>query len=170
MATPSNVSEDLYQECKEGKHPPHLTAFVGFGCSYGGIYFGGYARQKLFPNYALGVKNSLERKLKTLQDVEFCCSDYRDLVFENCLVYCDPPYKGTRQYSTGYFDSEEFWRVVRKWSQSNTVIISEYSAPNDFKELWRRDTIGRMSSGKKVEKLFMYNDVNIAELKALNII
>lgn len=54
-----------------------LTGFVGFGCSFGGKWFGGYAKNKTNTNYALQSKKSLLKDMATLIDAEFTCSDYR---------------------------------------------------------------------------------------------
>ena len=57
--------------------------------------------------------------------------DYRALNFERGgIIYCDPPYKNTRQYHTvGTFDFEAFYA----WCEAQTlpVYISEYSMPED---------------------------------------
>jgi DNA adenine methylase len=48
---PAEVSEQLYREVKARKDPTDpLTAFVGFGCSYGGKWFAGYARRPIPKN------------------------------------------------------------------------------------------------------------------------
>ena len=57
--------------------------------------------------------------------------DYRALNFEQGgIIYCDPPYKNTWQYSTvGAFDSEAFYSWCEH--QANPVFISEYTMPED---------------------------------------
>lgn len=78
---------------------------------------------------------------------------------EGMLVYCDPPYEGTTQY--GAFDSfnhKFFWNTMRMWSKNNTVIISEYKAPEDFECVLEIETkTGLRVAGKgeiRVERLF----------------
>jgi DNA adenine methylase len=45
---PAEVSEELYREVKAKRDPSDpLTAFVGVGCSFGGKWFGGFARRPL---------------------------------------------------------------------------------------------------------------------------
>jgi hypothetical protein len=77
----------------------------------------------------------------------------------NVLVHnCDPPYRET----TGYyhkFDSDEFWDVVRKWSAENIVVVSEYSAPEDFKcvlEMPTKTDLRTKKNGKedRIERLY----------------
>ena len=57
--------------------------------------------------------------------------DYRALNFERGgIIYCDPPYKNTRQYHTvGTFDFELFYSWCEH--QANPVFISEYTMPED---------------------------------------
>ena len=59
------------------------------------------------------------------------------------------------------FDSDKFWKIMRKWSEDNIVVVSEYKAPKDFKMIWQSKT-NVMHNGKKnikTEKLFVYNDL-----------
>ena len=60
---------------------------------------------------------------------------------------------------TGEFNHDEFWDIMRKWSKDNTVLISEYSAPEDFEIVWEkqvkldiRDKNNKKQ--KRTEKLF----------------
>ena len=57
--------------------------------------------------------------------------DYSALNFERGgIIYCDPPYKNTRQYHTvGTFDFEAFYSWCEH--QANPVFISEYTMPED---------------------------------------
>jgi DNA adenine methylase len=137
---PEIVTEQDYENAKLGKSEPCLTAFIGFGCSYSGKYFGGYARNKRGDNFARNAKNSLLRKMKTLRDVKFECLDYRCIDVTGFLIYCDPPYRNVTQYSSGAFNSEEFWNWCRKTGEKNTLIISEYHAPEDFQCIWEKQT------------------------------
>jgi len=161
---PSEVSEVLYRECQvyPDEYSPELRAFIGFGCSFGGKWFGGYARGSVNRNYASNARSSLLRKINRLQDVTFEANDYRRLgPFANTIIYCDPPYLGTTQYGAiGVFDSVKFWDTVRSWSHDNQVVVSEYVAPNDFEcikefptKLDCRSKIGRE---RRIERLFRY--------------
>lgn len=165
---PDNVTEEDYDQLKASDDPSPLRAFVGFGCSYGGKWFGGYARNKERWNYAGFAKRSLARKLKTLGDVQFQCISYQDadasaiLSLGPTLVYCDPPYSAsTADYDAGRFDSLSFWGWVRSLSKKALVYVSEYTAPDDFDVAWCRGVKTQMH-GKtglnidRVEKLFTY--------------
>ena len=171
---PTELSEDDYNWLEAIQDPTDpMTAFAGFGCSFAGKWFGGYARckrgdnyaknsssslQKQFRNYAMNARNSLVKH--TNSDVIFCCADYRALQPRNALIYCDPPYAGTTGYSAiGKFDWTEFWDTIRLWSLSdNTVLISEYCAPEDFTcvlEIATKTDI-RVKTGRepRIERLF----------------
>lgn len=131
---PNCISEEEYKYIREHKDDDKaLTGFVGFGCSFAGKWFGGYARNKSNHNYCLASKNSLLRKMSTMYDVTFEWKDYKKLDLHDCLVYCDPPYANTTKYTgTPDFDTNKFWDVMREWSKDNDVYISEYEAPDDF--------------------------------------
>lgn len=163
---PDKVTEEMYQEYKavQDSNDP-CTAFIGIGCSFGGKWFGGYARQNSNYDFAIGGRNSLLRQLPKIKDVEFIHRNYVEFSPRNHIIYCDPPYANT----TGYdgcppFDTIEFWNVMREWSKKNKVIISEYSAPEDFECVLEipTKTIIRDSQNTPIhttEKLFMYKGV-----------
>ena len=56
----------------------------------------------------------------------------------------------------------KFWEIIRKWSQQNIVVISEETAPKDFKCIWKKNySRGRGFKSNKggknvVEKLFIH--------------
>lgn len=159
---PDYISEEQYKYIKENRDEDKvLTGFVGFGCSFAGKWFGGYARQKGY-NFASGSKRSLLKKMNTMKNVVFINRNYKELNPKGWLIYCDPPYEGTVQpYGVKGFDSDEFWEIMRKWSKDNKVFISEYKSPNDFECVLEiptktiiRDTGGTPSY--RVEKLFAY--------------
>lgn len=164
---PNIITEKDYKNIKENKDKNKaLTGFVGFGCSFAGKWFGGYARDYGSKReYAETSKRSLLKKMATMQDVEFVYADYKTLSFENCLIYCDPPYRNTTKFSgTPDFDTDEFWNVMRNWSKNNDVYISEYDSPDDFKCVLEiptktdiRNSKNKMES--KIEKLFKYNNI-----------
>ena len=153
---------DKYKACQNQYDP--LTAFIGFGYSFGGKWFGGYA-DKLDPKNHLGCpKKTVSKKIEKCMDVEFSCGDYSSHNPSGCLIYCDPPYAGTTGYGgTSKFDTETFWGKMREWSENNTVVVSEYAAPSDFTCVWEKETKVelRTKNGRegRVEKLFMYKGV-----------
>jgi DNA adenine methylase len=167
---PYSVSKEEYEYIKNHKDEnPALTGFVGFACSFGGKWFGGYAHLKNYKekNYASYSRNSLIRKMQGLEKSVFLCKDYRNvLVYPNSVVYCDPPYEGTTKYSnSGNFNHEEFWNYCRELSNDNFVFISEYSAPQDFVEIWKKNQTVKLDARKKenvfvnVDRLFVHNSI-----------
>ncbi len=161
---PDEVSEEEYAAAKLIPDCA-LKAFIGFGCSFSGKYWGGYARCKTTPrNYCGEAKRTLLKKISKLQNVYFSNRSY-DKIPTNItgrLIYNDPPYQST----TGYggiekFDSDKFWQWAREMSRNNYVFTSEYVAPPDFTTVLEISTKTDMSNkeGKKdarIEKLFRY--------------
>ena len=161
---PDYVSEEDYHHYKklQDENDP-MTAFVGFGCSFSGKYFGGYARCSDNKNYALSAKKSLKRKINNCKNVKFECKSYKDYNPTNMVIYCDPPYVNTTKYKgINDFDTKEFWEIMRKWSKNNKVFISEYTAPNDFiciTEIQKTLGLRTKNSGNenRTEKLYTIN-------------
>jgi DNA adenine methylase len=156
---PKEVSEELYQIAKKGEVEPELQAFIGFGCSFAGKWFGGYARDKN-RNFALNAYNSLNKKMNSMKNVTFIQGSYNKIdAPKNAIIYCDPPYTGTTGYdAVGKFEFTLFWEWVRMQSKYNKVFISEYQAPNDFKTVLeintKTDVRGKNGKIDRIEKLF----------------
>ena len=141
-----------------------LSGFIGFGCSFGGKWWGGYARQTKGLNYALTAKRSVSKKMKGLLTATFINKDYKNVeIPDNSLVYCDPPYKGTTDYSNSKeFSHEEFWDYVRGLSKNNLVFVSELNAPEDFEAVWEKDFTRNLDASvvfKSIEKLFVHKSI-----------
>lgn len=160
---PTEVSRELYYNIKKcpSAYEPATVGFVGFNCSFGGKWWGGYATggvKESHRNYAQEGYNHLTKQIKNLVDVNFLCQDYSEIEISNdSLVYCDPPYKGTTGY--GEFDHYKFWDWVRNVSRTNPVLVSEYEAPDDFTSILDipiKTSLDRKNTVKnKVEKLFV---------------
>lgn len=162
---PDYISEEEYKYIRQHKDENKiLTGFVGFGCSFGGKWFGGYARNKTGTNYAAQSKKSLLKDMCNLLDAEFTCKDYRDVELPlGSVVYADPPYDGTTGYGKEKFDSKEFWNYMRYISKKHIVFISEQNAPDDFVSVWsspftRTLDVNKENQFKVTEKLFVYQD------------
>lgn len=158
---PETLTEAEYLKLNKTRDPlDPMTAFAGYGCSFGAKYFGGYARNAANQNYARFARNSLLRKLALVRDVVFECASYLDLETDSsCLVYCDPPYANTTGYSaTGAFDSAQFWGTCRNWAKSGALVfVSEYAAPDFAREVWSIETKTKLhGEGQKgrTERLF----------------
>lgn len=155
---PETISEEEYNNLKKAEPSP-LRAFAGFGCSNSGKFFGGYARESSKRNFAANARASLSKLAPLIQGVEFSCQSYCDLDIDVDLLYCDPPYTNTIGYTTGVFNSEEFWQWAREQSRRSIVLVSEYTAPSWATVLWQKSVKTDMNAkagGKhmRVEKLF----------------
>lgn len=94
--------------------------------------------------------------------VEFRNLDYRaaaEDAGEGDVIYADPPYADKSGYGVA-FDNAEFWAWCRQPRRA-LLIISEYSAPPDFTEIWAKKVTCTMSSndnvGRPIERLFVHN-------------
>lgn len=160
---PTTITEEKYSTIKHNRdqYPDHLVGFVGFGCAFGGMFFGSYAKCSMGRNYAKVASNSLVKIRHLLTGVELSCCDYQDLeIPPSSLIYCDPPYNGTTTYADG-IDHDKFWEWCRaRSSEGNIVFVSEYKAPDDFMCVWVREhemrVMPRDNSQRRVEKLFVY--------------
>lgn len=140
---PEHITLEQYRYIRENKDAdPVLAGFVGFGCSFGGKWFGGYARNKTGTNYAEQSKRSLLKDMATLQDAQFVCGDYRRLCIPpNSVIYADPPYNNTTGYTGDKFDTTEFWIAMRLLADlGHTVFVSEQEAPPDIQCIWERQS------------------------------
>lgn len=144
---PTEVSEEYYKTLK-GAKPDPVTSLIRFGASFGGKFENGYARSftnKGVPrNHWDEAKRNAQKQSPNLQGVKFINGSYEEYSdFENCLIYCDPPYEGTTSYKTGSFDHAKFWDWCRKMSEKNLVFVSEYNAPEDFECIWEGEVNGK---------------------------
>jgi DNA adenine methylase len=138
-----------------------ITAFAMLGSSFFGKWVGGYTSCKgASKNAALATKNTTLKYRKGIEGVDFRFKSYLDYTPVNMLIYCDPPYANTTKYKSGKFNSEQFWQTMREWSVNNTVITSEYTAPDDFKIIHEFDHVLSIRSKKgcepRIERLFKY--------------
>ena len=159
---PTDISKELYYavKSKPQEYPKELVGFVGFLCSFGGKWWGGYAFNKKGDNYAERGSSCLVKQAKNLDGVVFKSGSYLELeIPENSLIYCDPPYANTSKYKDD-FNHAVFWDWCRtKTKSGHTVFISEYSAPNDFvcvKEIQHKTILDKNSQYPRIEKLFGY--------------
>lgn len=160
---PTSVTEDEYQAIRRAE-PSEIRGFIGFACSFGAKWFGGYARDpKGGTNYAAQGSRAVQRKAAKLRGVEIRLSDYRalsDVIGPDTVVYADPPYANTTGYSaTGSFDHEEFWRTMDEWVERGArVLVSEFQAPSHWREVWsveRHSSVALNSTGARaVDKVF----------------
>lgn len=163
---PEHVSEEEYQALRHAA-PSALRGFVGFGCSFGAKWFGGYARgvsaRGRVRSFAQEAARSVEKaraalqKATTIANVSFM----QWPVVPGVVLYCDPPYANTTGYTTGAFDPSAFWARLREWHDAGSyVFVSEFHAPGDWEIAWetqRKRQMELSTGGPKavlVERLF----------------
>ena len=157
---PESMTREEYAYIREHKdEDPVLTGFAGFGCSFGGKWFGGFARNTKKDCYCVQSRNSLARAMKTLEKAEFLCRDYRLVpIPPTSTIYADPPYKGTTGYNKREFRSDFFWSYMRILARNgHKVFISEMEAPEDFSCIWQKEftrTLNKNQPMVVTEKLF----------------
>jgi DNA adenine methylase len=156
---PTLVSERDYSEVRnDNRADPALRAFVSIACSFGAKKWGGYARAiKSQRNFADVGSRSVVRKAARMADVCFVAQSYDAWTPSGWLIYCDPPYASTTGYrGTPRFDHDRFFDVVRSWSLQNTVVISEYQGPSDFRCVLELPHTRGLDDKRVTEKLFQY--------------
>lgn len=165
-----DVDREFYNKVRasynaqDNEYEDWLVGNVGFIASFNGRWFdGGYAKASETRNYYQEAKRNIEHQVSALSDVEFSCKDYRDIQREGVnVIYCDPPYQETKGYATSQgFDFDEFWQVMREWSKTDFVLISEQQAPEDFVSIWEKDVLRSIKArgkSRQTEKLFVYKD------------
>lgn len=170
---PDTVTEEEWRELRDSP-PSALRAFAGFGCSFGGRFFQGYARNAKGHNYAARSRKRLMAYSDTLNSLPttpfFGHGDYDEwLPLPGCVVYLDPPYAGTTGYSVKRsgvpaLDHDAFWKTAAEWVtvRGAHVFVSEFAAPEGWTPVWERErsvgvgtTLGA-SYTKKTDKLFVY--------------
>ena len=169
---PVKFSKDEHRHIRlnKGDYAPHIVGWVGFNCSYSGVFFEGYAGETktkigTIRDYQSEAINNVLKQLPSLENVVFENRQYWSMVIPtSSIIYCDPPYEGTSKYKTGEFDHSLFWDWVRnKSNDGNTVFISEYAAPDDFDCIWEKTVKSSLSANGKsgsskesIEKLFIH--------------
>jgi DNA adenine methylase len=170
---PLDIDKDIYKNIRENKesYPAEVVGWVGFGCSYSGKWFGGYAGKTntkigTIRDYILESHNAVMKQSLLLKDVIFTSKSYDEMNFvEKSIIYCDPPYEGTTKYKND-FDNTKFWEWCRIQAKAGQkVFISEYNAPDDFHCLWQKEVKSSLSANGKsggsknsVEKLFIFKN------------
>lgn len=168
---PDIITKDEYRHIKDNKElwTKELVAFVGYGCSFGAKWFGGYAQggfngnntKKCSPRiHSLESKRNLLKQINKMRDVIFTNNSYQDLeIPKESIIYCDPPYQNTLGYKQS-FDHEMFYKwCTFKQSEGHRVFISEFYMPEDkFKCVWSKEkkiTINMDNYKTKIERLYI---------------
>lgn len=140
---PPHVPKEAWTAAKSLPDSDPLKGYIGFGCSFGGMYFSSYtpaeadltiksgpsAGLKFKRRYHAATFDVLKRqvpKASLLACVDFLAFPVQGLGFG--AIYCDPPYRGTVGYAgVPPFDFKAFERRVDEWSELCPVFVSEYA-------------------------------------------
>ena len=171
---PHTIVREFYKNVRasyntnSGKYSDALIGWVGFMASFNGRFFdGGYSGHQVVGkngkarDYIRENINNTLSQVPALRGVEFHSVSYANFaVPDDSLVYCDPPYKGTKQYSSSKnFDYDKFYDWCRQTAKNgNKVFVSEYAMPDDFVCVWSKEITNAMhqvNTKKPVEKLFL---------------
>lgn len=167
-----SLHRDIYNEEKKGKRT--LTdeeyaevGWYGWMGSFNGRWFdGGYSGHNVMQkngksrDYITEQINNTLAQVPYLQGVQFYSKDYADIdIPDNSIVYCDIPYRNTKQYATSKdFDYDKFYDWCRQNKNKYNIFISEYSMPDDFECIWSKEVTNAMNTTitkKPIEKLFI---------------
>ena len=147
---PLTISKEEYRAVKDSPqdYPDWYVGLVGFCASFGAGWFNGYANpyhDSKNPNKVRdytneSVRNILKQAPK-IKDVKFECADFRDIyVPDGAVVYCDPPYRGTRKYKgIKDFPYDEYYSWCRYISKKATIFMSEAWMPDDFEIILEKE-------------------------------
>lgn len=156
---PKTLTEEEYKYVQTHKDENSaLTAFVGFGCSFSGKWFGGYARDNSGRNYCLNAYNATYKKLSKIMDVELYNVPYNELYIPPySMIYIDPPYKNTTKYDAidSMFDYEELYKYIKEKSrEGHNVLCSEYkhNVPDGFDIVWEMESKKDMRNKRGVQE------------------
>lgn len=168
---PYEIPKDLYDAARNaynGKEyyimDDFMIGWIGWMGSYNGRFFdGGYSGHNVNGrDYISEQIRNTEKQIEKIAHIKYFSKDYSEFDFkESCIIYCDIPYKNTKQYSTSKdFQHEKFWQWCRDMAKQHTIFISEYEAPPDFICVWSKEVTNSMNTTKTykpVEKLFTIN-------------
>lgn len=137
----------LYKATKPLEDP--LTAYLGFGSSFRGMFYASAVQDKRNPRMATPISGTPKRgaqspvlidsRRTTLRKVESLvgrevvlgCRDYHEALPTNASVYLDPPYFGrARQMEAqGEFDQEAFYAYMEELvcpARRNVVVTTAF--------------------------------------------
>jgi AB1gp56 len=172
----TTIERELYNKARDAYNKRDYSMFtkaelgwIGHMASFNGRFFaGGYSghnvqgsKGKARDYISESIRNVLNQ-LPAIKDVVFSCENYDNFILppaDKCVVYCDIPYKGVKQYSTSKtFDYEAFYQWCRERSKDGyKVFVSEYNMPDDFECIWEKPVLCSLNqtiTKKPIEKLF----------------
>lgn len=162
---PQYISEEEYNEMKHNQAycSDAMLGYVGFQLSFGALWFSSYRKDSEGKrDYSYEAFCNIKKQAPNLKGIQLFCGDYRKfLIPKNSIIYCDPPYDSVATYNNKEFNHNEFWEWCRqKINEGHQVFVSEYEAPEDFINLWKKSACSGLgkNTGSKIafEKLFIH--------------
>lgn len=164
-----NITKEIYNEARNeynnrinNKYSNFELGWIGYMASFNGRFFdGGYSGIYKGRNYIEEQIRNVNKQIPYIKDILFLNQSYLNFKnIENSIIYCDPPYKGTKQYMYSKdFDYNIFWEWCRQMhKRGNKIFISEYNAPSDFICIWEKEVKTFINAKKTlhpIEKLFI---------------
>jgi len=163
---PEYIHEPYWRELKYADWHHAIRAYVGFGCSFGGKFFGNPARDPKNGHgveyFAARMRRSMQKLRPLIQGVSFDCHSYLEYKGQADVLYCDPPYADTSGYSQGKFNPAEFWDWVEKQSKNRVVLVSELKCPENrgiksVLDFPLKYTVNREKPMQVMERIFTFN-------------
>lgn len=166
-------SETYYYNLKK-KNPSAERGYYLSAYAFGGVFSSGfrgnYQSIEQSKREGINMYNKVKEVVPLLDCFEFIHGSYCDTTPEKGeMVYADPPYFSSLNYGVNKhltdFNYDEFWDIMRKWSKTNIVFISEEKGghiPKDFVCIWSvnaKRTLGSHKGNKgtkKKEALFIH--------------
>lgn len=113
----TTIDRELYNKARDAYNKRDYSTFtkaelgwIGHMASFNGRFFaGGYSGHNVQGSngkprdYISESIRNVINQLPSLKDVVFSCEEYYNFILppaDKCVVYCDIPYKGVKQYST----------------------------------------------------------------------
>ena len=156
---PIYITKELYSDARTEfnnktniKFSDFEIGWIGWMASFKGRFFdGGYSGTVGKRDYINEQIRNTEKQIPLIKGAVFESGDYRETSMfypDNSIIYCDIPYKGTKQYATSRdFDYESFYNWCRSMKElGHKVFVSEYDAPNDFTCVWEKEVTNSMNS------------------------
>lgn len=131
-------------DCETNKIFRAFNYYTCVYCGYGGKPYASPTRDKYNQYKRRNIRKDIEFIYKTISKCEIYSKDYSDIIYNNCLYYCDPPYNkvgdntyyGLKGKTHKDFDHLKFYNYIKEISKNNYTIIS-YEDSRPIRELYK---------------------------------
>ena len=159
ITLPTYCTQETHAKYKETQDPDDpLTAWYGIACSFGGMWYGTFARRErgdTIYDCTPDIKSTMKKIaiLRQAHNLELNCQDYWDQTkdLQDWVIYLDPPYDNSMKVHgfSGSFDYPLFYDRARFLGQYNDVYITCFDAPENTVTLFEwGNTTTTVSSSK----------------------